>query len=312
MKFLGCNTLGGLGKSVLISASAFTLLSLSGCNDDDANYCPTIEPSVNVDGINFIQQAVSKATLISCHNCYNDNSELLEDTLAVIEYNLALPIDIIELDIELLSDKALITHQADGSGVPLKEVLENGVLVGADKFVFLELKNSLSSTEQADYLLEEIDAYFNKVRTERGDLTVKPIVIRTAVDIDSTIIINERLASSIYSHLEGLVKTSHILYPKNTKATLSEVQQAYQCGSEMVEFSVRKGSQALGVKLSFASSLGLATNVYTLDKNNYQEVIANGGKQSDVLTIKKEEVSANSSERTTSLYEQVLTLITRQ
>lgn len=312
MKSIGATKFSKLRRLILPSFSVCLLFTLAGCNDDEANYCPDVEPAITVGAINFMQQATAKNNLLSCHNCYNDNSALLEDTLATIEYNLALPIDIIELDVELFSDNAIITHQPDGTGVPLHMVLENSLLVGANKVLFLELKNKLSTVEQADYLLNAINEYLGRIRIDRGDISPKPIVVRTAVDIDSTLIFNERLSSATYSHLEEFVKTSHILYPKSTKATLDEVQQAYQCGSEMVEFSVRKGSQALDVKLSFASSLGLATNVYTLNESNYQEVIINGGKQSDVLTIKKEEVSAISSERSTSLYEQVLALVTRQ
>jgi len=312
MKSIGAIKFSRLHRLILPSLSVCILITLTGCNDDEANYCPDVEPATNVGSINFIQQATAKSNLLSCHNCYNDNSALLADTLATIEYNLALPIDIIELDIELFSDKAIITHQPDGSGVPLDMVLQDSLLVGANKVLFLELKNKLNTVEQADYLLDTIDEYLEKISIDRGEISPKPIVVRTAVDIDSTLIFNKRLSSAAYSHLEEFVKTSHILYPKSTKATLDEVQQAYQCGSEMVEFSVRKGTEALDIKLSLASSLGLATNVYTLDENNYQDVIAKGGKQSNVLTVKKEESSSASQVRTESLYEKISTLISQQ
>jgi hypothetical protein len=66
-----------------------------------------------------------------------------------------------------------------------------------------------------------------------------------------------------------------------------EITTAHQCGFHMVELDVRLGVDVILSLNAYAETLGLAVNVFTLNQDNFEELVSELKHDVDILTIEE-------------------------
>lgn len=296
---------------------------LQGCNDDNVNYCPDVEPVTFPDtklwqGINSnIPQAsdTKNKIAVACHNCYDNNSSDALDTFLIIESAIESVVDIVELDIvipELTYQQPMVSHELDSTQVPLESILSNQLLQQSNTILFLEIKGKITNKQYIrdvlDVLMTFLDSstdftYFNRERF---------VALRSFEHLTTLRTVRNVLNENKYSIVKPFIKLSSLHFMKKQSTLLSEVKQSHQCGMNLVEFDYRLGVDNIMELNNYAESLGLAVNVFTIDDSNYQEAVSSLKNSIDVITVNSTLDDEHVNTKELSLFERVRNLIVSQ
>lgn len=290
------------------------LALVQGCFDQSGTkYCPNVEPAVNADSnffahtnhsIDFVGTSDHQLA-ISCHNCYENLSSQAFETNRYIESAIASNVDFIELDI-VMSDTTgqvpHVSHEDRTSGPLFTDIIANPFLINASQILFIEIKGPLD-------LKANIRGFINSLMQHRFDngsfayFNPQRFTVIRSIETDKTLArFREVLAEEEFAGIRPFVKFSRLFYPKETSKMFNEIDQVYSCGFHMVEFDTRLGIEAIKLLASYADTLGLAINVFTLDESNYLPFVSELKYDVDVLTV---EAGAFSEDAERSLFQKV-------
>jgi len=212
------------------------------------------------------QSPLGNLAAISAHNCYLafvDPPTSLLATRTMIQEAVDGGADLIELDIKSEGDEIVVDHDDDGTvdGALLADVLALPELRDGDQILFLEIKETQPTEAFVADLLDLLDA-----RREHYARNGRPVVLRTFLSrLENVALARQLLEAGAYPLIEHYVRLS-VLFGNNDFPVLSTFQekiaQVATDGYGMVEFQYQDRN-LLG-KLSYARSLGLGTNVWTV------------------------------------------------
>ncbi|GAA5142183.1 glycerophosphodiester phosphodiesterase family protein [Thalassotalea piscium] len=301
-------------KTSRIILGVVAVFSLQACNQEHKELsCIDAVPAVEQGNVFFsgLAQPFSAFNYsnnpvgISCHNCYVENSS--DETLAVIDTAIKSGADIIELDVVISNaEQPIISHDITTSGTLFAEVVANPILKQADQILYIELKDDITSEASVRHLLTLLKqqqsstgeySYFNSTRFT---------VIRHADGYETLSNVRDVLAEAEFLAIQPFVKLSRIYFPNKSV----DVEQLYQCGYHMVEFDYRIGAKDINSYLAQTTTLGLASNVFTLDNNNFELVLADIDNVYDSITVEAKLKASSIANKTTSLFTKVKAFIT--
>ena len=239
------------------------------------------------DGVTrtLARSPLGNVAAISAHNCYTaeiNPPASLAATLRKIHAAMAAGADLIELDIKSEGGVVYVDHDDQGTtwGAHLEDVLADPALRAGDQILFIESKET-----QAD------PAYVTKVLTHLSDNGYgrfgRPVVIRSFNNIRQNLILTrDALRDPAFRSMRPWVKLNE-LFSKNQVASLATSQQmiaqSRQDGFQGVEFHYQD-SNLFGM-LTFARSLGLGINVWTIPVSLGEVFLAGLREEVDALTV---------------------------
>lgn len=228
---------------------------------------------------------------IACHNCYfprvgddkdQTGPENLRRTLDRIHQAQAQGADLIELDLKFEGGEVYIDHEDDGSPdrARLSDVLSDPALSGGDQILFMEFKEDTDSIEFAQSVLDVLRARgFGKAG--------RPVCLRAFNDVRlfNLMHVKELLSLPQYEPLQPHVRL-HVLLRKNELEDFNAhafISLLHDAGFHGVEFNIEERS-LLG-KVTFARSLGLGINLYTIPDAFGEVFVAGLREEVDALTV---------------------------
>ncbi len=226
------------------------------------------------------------ACAISAHNCYATNQGSpeanLDATVARILSARGGEADLVELDVKDEGGLIEVGHDDGVSGGPLlADVLDDPALSTGDEIPFLEIKESAPSEALARALLDILEA-----RRDRFARNGRPVVLR-AFHVRRQILqhVEEALEDDAYVFIRPYVRTS-VLFDQNQVSEVGAfhdlILAASAGGAEMVEFHYR--NRQLHTLLTYARSLGLGVNLWTVPVTLGEVYVAGLRESTDVIT----------------------------
>ncbi|WP_286265533.1 hypothetical protein [Thalassotalea atypica] len=269
---------------------------LSGCNsENDVNYCADISPtkiSKNAFLFDYFEQDIvtnraGRKVAVSCHNCYANNSELNE-TLTLIHSAKTGSADFIEIDVlygnENINSIA-ISHDESSELVDFDAVINSPDLVDARQILFVEVKGVIISEEQARTLIRQISAPMNAFN-QRAYLNPNRMTFIRSFEFDGSLSrFYQVLEEPEFAEVRPYILLSRLTYIKSQKTMFAEIEQAAECGLDMVELSAEVKTQRLTSLSEYAQSLGLLVNVFTFNDDELDTKLSQSLSHVDVVTI---------------------------
>jgi hypothetical protein len=303
---------------------SLSLLQLAACNNDSNNEpsCIDAVPVSFSDGgiFNGVSQRISfsgnsaNQLGIVCHNCY-DNSRLdLSDTLSKIDKAVINNVDFIELDI-IQEDRdgaeVLISHgdNAQGisnEGVSFRKVVEREILVDALPMLFIEIKRGIKSRDKVRAFLNTLKSQKNSAGYLAYFRYDRFTTIRSSGDYQTLSAFRDVLNEPEFADIKPFVKLSRLFF---SSATSQDIEQASQCGLNIVEFDIKTNLNAIDELNRSAESYGMSVALFTLDESNYDELIEKFKDDIDIIIVDENE-TLFSDNVDTSLFIRVRNLIT--
>jgi len=278
-----------------------------GCNsNDNVEYCPDIEPN-QLSTKSLWQQfnvtvpisPISENLIgIACHNCYANQSIDILDSHLRIELAIQSQVNAIELDVVFPDEnysQPMVSHDLTSSYVPLIDVLNNALLQQSRTMIFIELKGKIVKEQ---YIRDVLDVlkHYETSSPQYDYLNPNRFVAIRSFEHDTTLVTARKVITEVeYLGVQPFIKLSRLHYVKKLKTLKAEVEQAYECGMSMVEFDYRIGSNDIKALNSYAETMGMAVNVFTLDESNYREAIQELKDEVDVITVTDTLNSENNS-----------------
>jgi len=269
---------------------------LTGCNSSDVAYCQNATP-VEYTGLSIftnVNQPISvladsdNMLALACHNCYENNNELLADSLYKVESAITEGADLIELDITLSQDEGggfVVSHENESVGVAFDQLIAQPSLVNSDQLLFLEIKDEIETLEQVRDFLGLLKSHRHP-SGRYAYLNDSRFVTLRNIDNNNTLArFRTVLAEPDFADIEPYVKLSRLYYKKTEEQMYQEITTAHQCGFHMVELDLRLGHDVILSLNAYAEGLGLAVNVFTLNQDNFEELMLALKHDVDVLTI---------------------------
>jgi len=239
------------------------------------------------DGLPFwsgVTRAIAKTpyghtTAISCHNCYTSE---LSSTLVKIHSAQTNGADLIELDLKEQGGTVYVQHDDNGSvaGPKLTDVLADQPLKAGDQMLFMEFKETAPTDTSVKQVLDALVANgFGKAG--------RPVVLRAFDSVSQSLLIARRLlATAQYASLRPYVRLM-VLFAQadgnDIAALQTRVLQARGKGYHGVEFEYRTPN--LFGALTYARSLDLGINVWTVPSSMGEVFVANLRDEVDAITV---------------------------
>jgi glycerophosphoryl diester phosphodiesterase len=273
------------------------LFVLQGCNSEhETSSCLDSLPAVTPETLFFdgVRQPISitadKGNLlaVACHNCYSEISPDAAVTNNIIEAAIMSHADVIELDVVLPEGRyamPLVSHGMEENSILLEKVISAEVLRDAAQILFIEIKGELNRKQQVRDLLNLLKVQYNHFGELAYFNSSRFTVLRNIQGYKSLALIRDTLTELAYSDIQPFVKLSQLHTVKSETLITTEIKQAYQCGFHMVELNTQIGTNAIRSLASFAKSLGLGINVFTLHEDNFLDVVENLKDDVDIITI---------------------------
>lgn len=277
------------------------LIFIQGCNSENIDYCPDIDPIVS-EGSSYWQESeqylsytsTHNPIAIACHNCYVNNSADVIDTELVIESAINNNADIVELDVVIPTDNyigPMVSHDLKSVKVNLYDVLAVPALLQSSAGVFIEIKGKVDNKQYIRDILDTLMQFKNSV-SEYSYFNQHRIIAFRSFELYSTLLtLHSVLMEDKYLTIAPFVKLNSLHYLKEQKALLAEIQQSYQCGMNMVELDYRAGASTIKTLNEYAESLGLGVGVFTLDETTFEVAIKALQDDVDVFIISTDETS---------------------
>lgn len=274
------------------------LILLYGCGEPEGNYCHDTVPIeyslqsifANVNQSITVVPESANMLALACHNCYQNNNTSLTDTISEIEFALKGSADLIELDISLANDMEsvfTVSHEGESVGVEFKELISQPSLVNSDQLLFIEIKNEFLNLEITRDFLNILKSQIQP----SGQYTYlnenRFVTIRHIDNNDSLARFRTVLSEQEFSDIKPFIKLSRLYYKKTEAQMYEEITTAHQCGFHMVELDVRLGVDVILSLNAYAETLGLAVNVFTLNQDNFEELVSGLKHDVDILTIEE-------------------------
>gem|GEM_PF-5844603 len=276
---------------------SFSIL-LSACNSSDDSYCQNATP-VEYTGLSIFTNINQPVTVLAdsdnmlalaCHNCYQNNNEFLADSLYKIESAIVEGADLIELDITLSKDKAIsfkVSHENESVGVAFDQLIAQPSLVSSEQLLFLEIKDEIETLKQVRDFLGILKSHKHP-SGRYAYLNDNRFVIIRNIDNNNTLArFRTVLAEPDFADIKPYVKLSRLYYKKTESQMYQEITTAHQCGFHMVELDLRLGLDVILSLNAHAEDLGLAVNVFTLNQENYEELMLALKHDVDIFTIEE-------------------------
>jgi glycerophosphoryl diester phosphodiesterase len=246
---------------------------------------------------------------IACHNCYQNDEVLTSLTEERITSAILNDVDLIELDVIFeKNEQIVVKHESDSNGQPLANILAIPSLVNATQLLFIEIKGEVTSKADIRLFLEKLmlpqlyNGVYSYLNAERFT------ILRSVENSGVLSIIKEVLNEDEFALIKPYIKLSRLHYNKKEKNIIAEINQAHQCGFHMVEFNLKMGTDVIKNLNSYAQSLGMAVNVFTLDESNYYEAVQVLKDEVDVLTVESE-MGSNASYLGESIFQRIRELL---
>jgi glycerophosphoryl diester phosphodiesterase len=225
---------------------------------------------------------------LACHNCYQNNNEFLADSLYKIESAIVEGADLIELDITLSKSKGFtfkVSHENESVGVAFDQLIAQPSLVNSEQLLFLEIKDEIETLEQVREFLGILKSHRHP-SGRYAYLNDNRFVTLRNIDNNNTLArFRTVLAETDFADIKPYVKLSRLYYQKTEEQMYHEIATAHQCGFHMVELDLRLGLDVILLLNTHAEDLGLAVNVFTLNQENFEELVLALKHDVDVLTI---------------------------
>jgi hypothetical protein len=282
-------------KAIFVIICVFLLC---GCGNSEESYCQNVVP-IEYSSRSIFANANQSVTVVpesgnmlalACHNCYQNNNASLTNTVGVIEFALEVGADLIELDISLANDKEsvfTVSHEGESVGVEFEQLISQSSLVNSDQLLFIEIKNEFQT-------LEIIRDFLNILKSQiqpSGQYTYlnenRFVTIRHIDNNNSLARFRTVLSEQEFSGIKPFIKLSRLYYKKTEAQMYQEITTAHQCGFHMVELDVRLGVDVILSLNAYAETLGLAVNVFTLNQDNFEELVLGLKHDVDILTIEE-------------------------
>jgi hypothetical protein len=219
---------------------------------------------------------------VSCHNCYAKSAAF------TAQQNLAATLDRIHAaqaagaDLRDEAGVVYVDHLDDGSTnrARLSDVLADNALKAGDQLLYLELKETVSSSSFVQCILDLL-------RANGYARAGRPVVLRAFDDHRQHLVnLKALLASPAYRAMEPFIKLQ-VLFAANQSPDIatfqSMIQGVSQAGLHGVEFVYT--DRNLFTRLAYARDLGLGTNVYTIPGSDGEVYIAGLRELTDAITV---------------------------
>ena len=264
--------------------------------EEDKSFCSDIEPlsmSKNQGLFSSFEQPIEQTKLgnlvaINCHNCYVPSAVDSQATVDLIEAAILGGTDFIELDVSFSSNNsnlAAIQHDEKADAVDFSYVVSQDSLVNALSPLFIEIKGTELTKEQARTLLLQLKAYRNRFN-EFAYFTQHRMTFIRSFDFNNVLnTIQEVLKEDTFQDILPFIRLSRLTYEKEQDVMFAEVTQTAECGFDMVEINKDVGVARLSALTEYAKSLGLLVSVFTLEQTPepYVETLL---PSVDVLTVR--------------------------
>jgi hypothetical protein len=273
---------------------------LSGCKEsDDINYCPEINPKVtfetsywdNVNKTLSLSNENNNPVALVCHNCYDNESADTLNTELVIESAIVDLVDIIELDVvidEVKYEFPQVSHELSSSKVSFLEILSNEVLLQSSTSIFIELKGKITEKKYIRDILDNLMSFESSINQFNYFNEQRIVALRSYEHETTLLTAYDVLKEDKYSAIASYIKLNRIHHYKKQKVLFAEIEQSHECGMDMIELDYRLGNNSIKLLTEYAESLGIAVNVFTLDKNNYESAIKALKNNVDSFTLSSE------------------------